>query len=201
MWSSFTLSTSLRCPHESSNLYCCVPLCNQKENVGPQGNRVGFFSFPTDETFRKQWLLNIRRDVGPNFSITKHTRVCLLHFRKEEIKTGLGGKKMDLAKDAIPSKLAWRTSKRKRPPPFNRTSELIPEKRKRLEELCASKEGDNVDQNFSVSVASSVCTSATEGRLTCTADAVSNELDIAESQESLKVHLLQSQQETARLNE
>ena len=108
---------------------------------------------------------------------------------------------MNLAKDAIPSKFAWRTSPRKRPPPFNRTSELIPEKRKRLEELCVSKEGYNVDQNFSVSVAFSACTSATEGRLTCTADAASNELDIAESQESLKVYLLQSQQEIARLNE
>ncbi|KAK2548746.1 hypothetical protein P5673_030995, partial [Acropora cervicornis] len=114
--------------------------------------------------------------VGPNFSITKHTKVCSLHFRKEEIKTGPGGKKMDLAKDAIPSKFAWRTSPRKRLPPFNRTSELIPEKRK-------------------------PSTTATEGRLTCTADAVSNELHIAESQESLKVHLLQSQQEIARLNE
>ena len=111
----------------SSNVYCCVPLCKQKGNVDPQGNRVGFFSFPTDETFRKQWLLKIRRDVGPNFSITKHTKACLLHFRKEEIKRGLGGKKMDLAKDAIPLKFAWRTSRRKRP--FNRTSELIPEKR------------------------------------------------------------------------
>jgi len=58
-----------------------------------------------------------------------------------------------------------------------------------------------VDQNLSVSVASSASTTATEGRLTCTADAVSNELHIAESQESLKVHLLQSQQEIARLNE
>lgn len=58
-----------------------------------------------------------------------------------------------------------------------------------------------MDQILSVSVASSACTSATEGRLACTADAVSNELDIAESQESLKVHLLQSQQEIARLNE
>lgn len=50
-----------------------------------------------------------------------------------------------------------------------------------------------MDQNLSVSVASSACTSATEGRLPCTADAVSNELDIAES--------LKSQQEIARLNE
>ena len=50
-----------------------------------------------------------------------------------------------------------------------------------------------MDQNLSVSVASSACTSATEGRLPCTVDAISNELDIAES--------LKSQQEIARLNE
>ena len=56
---------------------------------------------------------------------------------------GLSGKKMHLAKDAIPSKFAWRTSLRKRPPPSNRSSE-VPEKRKRLEGLFTSEEDENV---------------------------------------------------------
>jgi len=129
VWSSFTLSSSLGCPQVVT--FIVVSSLQSKGKCRSLRKQSGIFSFPTDETFRKQWLLKIRRGVGPNFSITKHTKVCSLHFRKEEIKTGPGGKKMDLAKDAIPSKFAWRTSPRKRLPPFNRTSELIPEKRKR----------------------------------------------------------------------
>ena len=161
----------------SSNVYCCVPLCNQKGRVDPLGNRVGFFSFPTDHNIRKQWLQKIRRDVGRTFSLTKNTRVCSLHFSTDEIRMGIGGKKMHLAKNAIPSKFAWRTSPRKRPSPLNRTSQ-IPEKRKRLEYLFTCRKDENVIQDLSVP-----CTSTLESRSTSTAeDVVSNELDNAELQ-------------------
>lgn len=59
---------------------------------------MGFFTFPKDPNIRKQWLQKIRRDVGPNFSLTKDTKICSLHFREEEIKTGISGKKMELVK-------------------------------------------------------------------------------------------------------
>lgn len=123
----------------------------------------------------------------------------LLAFSTDEIRTGLGGKKMHLAKNAIPSKFAWRTSPRKRPSPLNRTSQ-IPEKRKRLEYLFTCRKDENVIQDLSVP-----CTSTLESRSTSTAeDVVSNELDNAElqhSRESLTLQLLQAQKEIARLNE
>ena len=80
----------------SSKVYCSGPLCNQTGRVDPQGNRVGFFTFPKDSNIRKQWLQKIRRDVGPNFSLTKDTKICSLHFCGEEIKTGISGKKWNL---------------------------------------------------------------------------------------------------------
>ena len=108
---------------------------------------------------------------------------------------------MILAKDAIPSKFSWRTSPRiKRPPPSNRTSQ-IPAKKKRLEDLFGFNEHANVTQNLSLLEAS--CTSTLDSSSTSTAeDVVSNEPDTAElheSNESLKLQLLQGQKEIARL--
>lgn len=72
----------------------------------------------------------------------------LLYFCKEEIRTELSGKKMHLAKKAIPSKFAWRIkTSRKRPPPSNRSSQ-IPEKGKRLEDLFTNEEHEDVIQNL-----------------------------------------------------
>ena len=127
-----------------SNIYCCVPLCNQKGNIDCQENRVGFFGFPVDSSLRAQWLHKIRRDVGPNFKLTTATKVCSLHFSKSEIKKGLGGKKMDLAKGAIPSKFAWRTSPRKRPPPSARIISPVLKKRKQLEEALQETVGKDL---------------------------------------------------------
>ena len=78
----------------SSNINCCVPLCNQRGTVDANGKRVGFFNFPKDPNLRAQWLQKIRRDVGTKFKLTEITKVCSLHFRESEIKKGLGGKKM-----------------------------------------------------------------------------------------------------------
>ena len=94
-----------------SNVYCCVPLCNQKGNLDSHGNRVGLFSFPKDPNLRSQWLRKIRRDVGKDFTLIDLTKVCSLHFDKSEIKTGLGKKRMNLRTDAIPTKFAWRTER------------------------------------------------------------------------------------------
>ena len=101
----------------SSNINCCVPLCNQRGTVDPNKKIVGFFNFPKDPNLRAQWLQKIRRDVGTKFKLTEITKVCSLHFRESEIKKGLGGKRTSLDITAVPSKFAWRTSPRKRPPP------------------------------------------------------------------------------------
>ena len=187
----------------SSNVYCCVPLCNQTGRVDPQGNRVGFFTFPKDPNLRQQWLQKIRRDVGPNFSLTKDTKICSLHFREEEIKTGISGKKMELVKGTIPSRFAWRTSPRKRHPPLDRSQ--IPEKRKQMEDLSTCNEnGCAVEDLQSVPVAS---TSTVDSSSLSEDDMISNNLETSdheiqeESLESLKMQLLHAQKEIACLNE
>ena len=187
----------------SSKVYCCVPLCNQRGRVDPRGNRVGFFTFPKDPNIRKQWLQKIRRDVGPNFSLTKDTKICSLHFREEEIKTGISGQKMELVKGTIPSRFAWRTSPRKRHPPLDRSQ--IPEKRKQMEDLSTCNEnGCAVEDLHSVPVAS---TSTVDSSSLSEDDMISNNLETSdheiqeESLESLKMQLLHAQKEIACLNE
>ena len=187
----------------SSKVYCCVPLCNQRGRVDPRGNRVGFFTFPKDPNIRKQWLQKIRRDVGPNFSLTKDTKICSLHFREEEIKTGISGKKMELVKGTIPSRFAWRNSPRKRHPPLDRSQ--IPEKRKQMEDLSTCNEnGCAAEDLHSVPVAS---TSTVDSSSLSEDDMISNNLETSdheiqeESLESLKMQLLHAQKEIACLNE
>lgn len=43
--------------------------------------RISYHTFPpVGDPLRKQWLINIRRDEGKTFQVTKHTVVCSLHF-------------------------------------------------------------------------------------------------------------------------
>ena len=116
----------------SSNILIAVFLLGTVDANRKVRKRVGFFNFPKDPNLRAQWLQKIRRDVGTKFKLTEITKVCSLHFRESEIKKGLGGKRMSLDITAVPSKFAWRTSPRKKPPPSARFS---PKKSKRrLEE-------------------------------------------------------------------
>ena len=80
----------------SSDINCCVPLCNQRGTVDANRKRVGFFNFPKDPNLRAQWLQKIRRDIGTKLKLTEITKVCSLHFRESEIAKGLGGKKMSV---------------------------------------------------------------------------------------------------------
>ena len=188
----------------SSKVYCSVPLCNQTGRIDPQGNRVGFFTFPKDPNIRKQWLQKIRRDVGPNFSLTKNTKICSLHFRGEEIQTGISGKKMELVRGTIPSRFAWRTSPRKRHPPLDRSQ--IPEKRKQMEDLSTCNENECAAEDPH-SVPAVASTSTVDSSSLSEDDMVSNNLETSdhemqeESLESLKMQLLHAQKEIACLNE
>lgn len=103
------------------NRYCCVPLCNQKGTTGPNGEKVGFFSIPTDTSLRAQWLHAIRRDTGKHFTITDSTKVCSLHFKNQHLKKSLGIGRLSYVDGAVPSVFEWkRSSPRKRPPPTPR---------------------------------------------------------------------------------
>ena len=72
----------------NSNVNCCVLLCNQKGTVGPEGQKVGFFSFPPKRKVREVWLAEIRRDEGEYFKVKDTTTVCSLRFELSEIKKG-----------------------------------------------------------------------------------------------------------------
>ena len=100
------------------NRYCCVPLCNQKETTGPNGEKVGFFSIPTGTSLRAQWLHAIRRDTGKHFTITDSTKVCSLHFKNEHLKKSLAIGRLSYVDGAV---FEWkRSSPQKRPPPTPR---------------------------------------------------------------------------------
>ena len=148
-----------------SDIYCCVPGCTQKGTVDPEGNRVGFFGLPNDQKLRQQWLVKIRRDVGPHFKPSRTTKVCSLHFYESDIKKGIGGKKMALNEGACPSRFPWRTSPRKRPPPTVRTMSTTRTKMQGLEESLSE------DQEMDEEPASSFCGSCqfayrSDGRIT-----------------------------------
>ena len=113
------------------NRYCCVPLCNQKGTTGPNGEKVGFFSIPTDTSLRAQWLHAIRRDTGKYFTITDSTKVCSLHFKNEHLKKSLGIGRLIYVDGAVPSVFEWkRSSPRKRPPPTPRGNSALIQNKK-----------------------------------------------------------------------
>ena len=94
----------------SQNRYCCVPLCDQKGSTGPNGERVGFFSIPTEKHLREQWLHAIRREPGKHFSVTDSTKVCSLHFKDEHLKKSFGLGRLTYIEGAVPSVFAWKRS-------------------------------------------------------------------------------------------
>ena len=70
--------------------YCCVPLCRNSSGQTEERKRLGlskisFHDFPKAGTTReKEWIVKIRRDPGCNFVINKHTKICSLHFTKDD---------------------------------------------------------------------------------------------------------------------
>lgn len=97
--------------------HCCVPQCTARDVHGEDGEKLSFFTFPSDKTLKKKWIHAIRREEGPNFKVRKTTVVCGRHFRESDIKRTLAGKNM-LKPGVVPSLFAWvRTSPRKRNPP------------------------------------------------------------------------------------
>ena len=90
---------------------------------------------------------------------------------------------------AVPSKFAWRTSQRKRPPPSARV--FSPKKSKR-------RLGESFTEE-SVAVSSDITSEADDTVPLETAEIVKTESQ--DSCESLRFQLLQAQEETARLDE
>jgi len=55
------------------NIYCCVPGGKQKGTVDPEGNRVGFFGLPNDQTLRKYGETVLGHILSPHYIFTKAT--------------------------------------------------------------------------------------------------------------------------------
>ena len=168
-----------------------MPGCTQKGTVDPERNRVGFFGFSKDQNLRQEWLVKIRRDVGPHFKLTEPTKVCSLHFNPSDVKKGIGGKSMALCKEACPSRFPGRTSPRKRHPPTLRTTEAPRCKKRRLGESLSQDSDEERDHSVSVSESTPESSSASPIEMI---EEIQESLDPSEL---LKHQLLQAEAEIA----
>ena len=96
--------------------YCCVPLCKNSSSNQIERERLGlkklsFHSFPNVETPQaKEWIAKIQCDSGPNFKITKSTRICSVHFKPDDFifsEFNIQTARHHLRPTAIPSIFPW----------------------------------------------------------------------------------------------
>ena len=59
----------------------------KKVQLVRMAKKLYFFSLPTDQLARDQWLHAIRRDTGEHFTITDATKVCSRHFKEKKKNT------------------------------------------------------------------------------------------------------------------
>ena len=177
--------------------HCCVPECNQNGVKSPTGEKVSFFEFPNQSLLRKRWIHAIRRDEGKNWQITRDTKVCSLHFRREDLRKSLAGRTY-LVDGCVPSRFAWSIpSPRKRKAPTERLPLPIP--------LSSKKRLFTSDTSSEINIASSAVESSNEifpstsgGNETDEPDisVESNvEMDQGKKVEDLEARLLQSEKE------
>lgn len=177
--------------------HCCVPECNQKGVKSLTGEKVSFFEFPNQSSLRKRWIHTIRRDEGKNWQITRDTKVCSLHFRREDLRKSLAGRTY-LVDGCVPSRFAWSIpSPRKRKAPTERLPLPIP--------LSLKKRLFTSDTSSEINIASSAVESSNEifpstsgGNETDEPDisVESNvEMDQGKKVEDLEARLLQSEKE------
>ena len=93
-----------------------MPLCRnssanqiERERLGLE--KLSFHSFPNAGTPRaKEWIAKIRRDTGPNFKITKSTRICSIHFKPDDFifsEFDIQTARRRLKPTAVPSVFPW----------------------------------------------------------------------------------------------
>ena len=87
--------------HHNAEFYCAVPDCRNRSTLPG----LHFHRFPVNPNRRKKWLVAIRRDVGSNFQVTGHTRVCSPHFLPSDYCYTLYATR--LAATSVPSVFAW----------------------------------------------------------------------------------------------
>ena len=136
---------------------CCVPECNQKGNKTSTGEKVSFFEFPRSPLRKKQWIHAIRREEGKEFKIVDGTKVCSLHFRREDIRKSFNGRAYVVA-GGVPSRFAWSVpSPRKRKAPKKRHP--LPPKKKLLTTTSTSSQAELVSETDTIAESLSQSTS------------------------------------------
>ncbi|KAH7983838.1 hypothetical protein HPB52_014680 [Rhipicephalus sanguineus] len=104
--------------------HCCVPQCTQRGFRDEDGSK--------DTDWRKSWIIAIKRDEGPFFTVTKFTKVCSRHFTEANYLPNVDGNRRFLKQDAVPSIFAFsapRPPPRKKPrnrEPLNLVSATVP---------------------------------------------------------------------------
>ncbi|ROL41648.1 THAP domain-containing protein 2 [Anabarilius grahami] len=78
--------------------FCCVPKCAIS---GKFNSTISFHHFPKDETLRKIWIRNVRRE---NLVIKRTTTVCSRHFVSTDV---IQGGRRRLKEGAVPVLFAW----------------------------------------------------------------------------------------------
>ena len=64
-----------------SKASCCVPGCKTTGYIVENSQPVTFHGLPLQDKDRlREWIVRIKRDVGPQFKVTKHTKICSRHF-------------------------------------------------------------------------------------------------------------------------
>ena len=61
---------------------CCVPNCTSNYDSKKEAGLVTCFTFPSKEELKKKWIQKIPCE---NLIISKHTVVCVKHFKEEDI--------------------------------------------------------------------------------------------------------------------
>ncbi|XP_069683606.1 uncharacterized protein [Periplaneta americana] len=74
------------------------------------GKPFAFHQFPNDVKLKKQWLHAIRRKNFDLSNVTKNTRVCSEHFKKDDYQTTLMGERSRLKRGSVPSIFHWTQS-------------------------------------------------------------------------------------------
>lgn len=59
-----------------------------------------------NEELLSTWIVKIRRDIGPFFKVSPHTRICSRHFQDSDFRMTPGGKRF-LNPKAVPSIFVW----------------------------------------------------------------------------------------------
>ena len=86
---------------------CCVPECTVPGYVLEDGKKVTFHSLPMkNDKLLNEWIVKIKRDVGPKFTVTKHTKICSRHFTDKDFSVTATSRRV-LKKNAIPTIFPW----------------------------------------------------------------------------------------------